>query len=159
MQKTLIFMNSAIAFVQDQFDYFRCKMKLMHRLFLLALLVFYFSPDIKAQDPSESERISTYFELGNASGLSKYFKDNIDITLNDESKVYTRAQAEKMLQSFFASNKPSGFRVMHRGKSKTGLEYVIANLESGEELFRVSYYFRITDGKLLIQQLMITSSE
>ena len=131
----------------------------MHRLFLLTLLILVLIPHSKAQNQPEIDRISTFFKMGNASGLSEYFKSNIDITLNEESEVYSQAQAEKRIESFFAAHKPTGFKIMHRGKSKTGLEYVIANLECGKDIYRVSYYFRVSDGKILIQQLMITSSE
>jgi hypothetical protein len=52
---------------------------------------------------------------GNATELSKYVDDNIEISLPDKSNTYSKAQAILVLQDFFNNNGVKGFELKHKG--------------------------------------------
>ncbi len=64
---------------------------------------------------------------GNASGLSKYFDDNVELTLPVKSDSYSKAQAQVILKDFFANNGVKGFELKHKGDSPGG-HYCIGTL-------------------------------
>jgi ABC-type transport system involved in multi-copper enzyme maturation permease subunit len=118
------------------------------------ILFILFLPFIFAFTPIADD-ISQAFKSGQASKLAPYFTKQVDLTLLDEDAIVPKAQAQKKLQAFFDQNPPTDFKILHSGKSKTGLEYSIGTLSTKNGEFRVSLYMKKDGGKLRIQQLMI----
>ena len=81
--------------------------------------------------------ILTGFANGNAKQLSKYFPANLDITISGKSNLYSKSQAEQVLNTFFTQNKVSGFSIVHEGQSN-GTKYFIGSYSSGSKKFRVT---------------------
>jgi hypothetical protein len=46
------------------------------------------------------EKIAELIKQGNAHEFAKYFAANVDITVLDETNVYSKAQSEMILESF-----------------------------------------------------------
>lgn len=101
------------------------------------------------------DEIATALKTGNSKGLSKYFSSTIDLSVLDEEDVYSKAQAELILKSFFTKHPPKSFKKMHSGTSKLGLKYTIGTLETSKGTFRVTFYLKNTGGKDYLQQLRI----
>ena len=66
-------------------------------------------------------------------------------------------EAEKMVYDFFHEYHPSEFKILHQGKSKSGLKYTIGKLFTDKGDFRVSYYINKTESTEYIQQIIIDS--
>jgi hypothetical protein len=55
--------------------------------------------------------------VGNSTELSKYFDDNVELTLPDKSDSYSKAQAQLIVKDFFGNNGVKGFDLKHKGDS------------------------------------------
>ena len=93
-------------------------------------------------------------KTGNASTLSSYFNQNIELFVIDQDDVYSRAQAQQIVSNFFNQNKATGFSIIHQsGKEDT--KYAIGKLTTNKGVFRVSFLVKNENGKSVIHQLRI----
>lgn len=95
----------------------------------------------------------------NSAELSKLFSSSITLSIMDEEDVYSRAQAELIMKKFFTQNKPSGFKSIHNGTSKTGMEYIIGNLSTSSGEFRITYFIAKSGEKMSLKELRIEESD
>ncbi len=86
------------------------------------------------------------FSEGNATLVASYFPTNIDISILGKSNLYSKSQAQQVLNTFFTQNKPSEFLIIHEGKSN-GTKYFIGSYTSGDSKYRVTINVK-SDGKL-----------
>lgn len=88
-------------------------------------------------------------KTGNASKLSRYFDNTIDITLSDKSNSYSRSQAELVLKDFFTTNVVVNFVLIHTGDN-SGSQYLIGNLQTRRGTYRTTIYIKQkADGQML----------
>ena len=110
---------------------------------------------VNAQVPDE---IITCLKSGNAKSLSGYFNQNIELVVPESDNVYSKAQAQLIVNDFFNSHIPQTFSVIHQG-GKEGAQYVIGNLGTKKGTFRVYFLLKKNDGKDYIHQLRIEKQE
>lgn len=110
---------------------------------------------VNAQVPDE---IITCLKSGNAKTLSGYFNQNIELVVPESDNVYSKAQAQLIVNDFFNSHIPQTFSVIHQG-GKEGAQYVIGNLGTKKGTFRVYFLLKKNDGKDYIHQLRIEKQE
>ncbi|MEO6453389.1 MAG: DUF4783 domain-containing protein [Ginsengibacter sp.] len=91
-------------------------------------------------------------KTGNASQLSKYFDNTIDITLADKTNSYSKSQAELVLKDFFNTNSVINFQVIHTGDN-AGAQYLIGNLETKKGTYRTTIYIKQKADKQVLQEL------
>ena len=102
-----------------------------------------------------SDKIAEAFKAGDSAGLAAYFKANVDLSILEEDDLYSKANAEKKLATFFQNHPVSSFSILHEGQSNNGLQYTIGSLETSNGTFRVSFYVKEENGQAFIQQIMI----
>ncbi|MFK8103606.1 MAG: DUF4783 domain-containing protein [Saprospiraceae bacterium] len=103
---------------------------------------------------SNLDEISTAIRNGDATALSEFFDQNVEVAILDDEDTYDKAQAKAVVQSFFAKHKPTNFSQVHKGASKgKDAQYCIGNLKSGKESFRVYLFLKVSNGKHIIQEL------
>jgi hypothetical protein len=112
-----------------------------------------FSNQLKAQVPDE---IIQSLKTGNSKTLSAYFNQNVELVVLENDNVYSKAQAQQIVNKFFSSNPPESFSIIHQG-GKEGAQYVIGNLVTGKGTYRVYFLLKKSDGKDYIHQLRIES--
>ncbi|TNF43205.1 MAG: DUF4783 domain-containing protein [Bacteroidetes bacterium] len=112
-----------------------------------------FSNQLKAQVPDE---IIQSLKTGNSKTLSAYFNQNVELVVLENDNVYSKAQAQQIVNKFFSSNPPESFSIIHQG-GKEGAQYVIGNLVTGKGTYRVYFLLKKSDGKEYIHQLRIES--
>ncbi|WP_372774862.1 DUF4783 domain-containing protein [Mangrovibacterium sp.] len=101
-----------------------------------------------------SDELVTSLKTGNASVLSSYFNQNIELFVLDQDDVYSRAQAQQIVSNFFDQNKASDFSIIHQsGKADT--KYAIGKLTTNKGVYRVSFLVKNDSGKPVIHQLRI----
>ena len=110
---------------------------------------------VNAQVPDE---IITCLKAGNAKSLSGYFNQNIELVVPESDNVYSKAQAQLIVNDFFNSHIPETFSVIHQG-GKEGAQYVIGNLATSKGTYRVYFLLKKNDGKDFIHQLRIEKQE
>ena len=91
---------------------------------------------------------------GNASGITKYFDNYVDITMPDKSSNYSKSQGELILKDFFTNNGVKSFEVKHKGNNDTG-DYCIGTLQTKNGSYRATVYMRLKGSKQVIQDIRI----
>jgi hypothetical protein len=122
--------------------------------FLLSGVFFVFNP-VQAQIPDE---IIQSLRTGNARLLSGYFNQNVELVVPGSDNVYSKAQAQIIVNDFFSNHSPQSFSVIHQG-GKEGAQYVIGNLGTRKGAFRVYFLLKKSDGKDYIHQLRIEKQD
>jgi hypothetical protein len=118
-------------------------------LFIVGFIIC--SNQISAQIPDE---ILQSLKTGNSKTLSEYFNQNVEMVVLENDNVYSKAQAQQIVNKFFSSNPPENFTIIHQG-GKEGAQYVIGNLITGKGTFRVYFLLKKSGGKDYIHQLRI----
>jgi antitoxin component YwqK of YwqJK toxin-antitoxin module len=91
-------------------------------------------------------------KAGDASQLSKYFDNTIEITLPDKSNSYSKSQAELVLHDFFASNSVKDFEILHKSDN-SGSQYCIGNLKTINGTFRTTIFMKQKGNTEVLQEL------
>lgn len=130
-------------------------MQLTKKISFFAILFFaLMASSASAQVPND---IIKSFDTGNSKLLSGFFNQNVELVVLDNDNVYSKAQAEQIVASFFNSFPPvdkNAFTVIHNS-GKEGAKSVIAKLQTTKGNFRVYFLLKKTDEKEYIHQLRI----
>ena len=105
------------------------------------------------QQPTFESQMVSAFKAGNAEKISKYFSDNVDLSIDGKEDLYSKSQAEQILKTFFTAHKPKKFNIIHKGKSGQS-EYFIGELSS-EVVYRVTLNSKSIAGNKKITSLTI----
>jgi len=100
------------------------------------------------------EEILTSLKNGDSKTLSEYFNQNVELVVLENDNVYSKAQAQQIVNRFFDQNTPESFTIIHQG-GKEGAKYVIGNLKTNTGSFRIYFLLKTNDGKNYIHQLRI----
>ena len=115
--------------------------KSLFTLFLIFLITV-FSNQVKAQVPDE---IIQSLKTGNSKTLSEYFNQNVEMMVLKNDNIYSKAQAEQILNKFFDSNSTERFLIIPQGGKED--QYVIGNLVTNKGTFRVTFLLKKNKGK------------
>lgn len=99
--------------------------------------------------------ITNAFKSGNSGALAKNFTSSIDLVVNDNDDVYSSVQAEQILKKFFSDHKPTSFKIVHQGESRSGIKYFIGELQTSSGEFRVTINVKDLKSGAKIHQLRI----
>jgi hypothetical protein len=91
-------------------------------------------------------------KTGNASQLSKYFDNRIDLSLPGKSDNYSKSQAEMILKDFFANNTVKNFVVKHKGE-QNGSQFCIGLLQTKNGNFRTKFFMKQKGDQQVVQEL------
>jgi hypothetical protein len=94
---------------------------------------------------------------GNATELSRYVDDNIEISLPVKSNSYSKAQAVMVLQDFFSNSGVKGFEVMHKGENAGG-QFCIGTLKTRAGNYRTTFFMKTKNGRQLVKDIKFHSS-
>lgn len=120
---------------------------LMKRILLFLVLAFALS----SFTLSLNEVIKA-IKTGNATEVSKYFDNTVEITLPQKSNSYSKRQALLVLRDFFNENQVKNFDVIHQSE-KEGSEYCIGTLTTTNGSFRTTIFMKQSGARQLIQEL------
>ena len=100
------------------------------------------------------DEVISAMKSGNASGVTKYFDNYVDITMPDKSSNYSKSQGELFLKDFFTNNGVKSFDVKHKGNNDSG-DYCIGTLQTKNGSYRTTVYMRMKGNKQVIQDIRI----
>lgn len=123
---------------------------------ILLLFIASFS-NVFLADPID--RIAALLQQGQAQELVKQFAANVELSILNDEKVVSKAQAEAMLNTFFTANKPVSAKVIHRMNTNPNLLYAVVQLKTSSGNFRVSYSIKNTNGNQELTELTIESEK
>jgi hypothetical protein len=89
---------------------------------------------------------------GNASQVSKFFDNTVEIALPDKSNSYSKSQAELVLRDFFSNTIVRNFEVLHKGDN-SGSQFCIGTLQTRNGEYRTTFYMKQKGDKLVLQEL------
>jgi hypothetical protein len=124
--------------------------------YLLVGSVFLFS-SFTLQNGSIDEVIGA-LRSGNSTELSKYFDDNVELTLPDKSDNYSKAQAQLIVKDFFSNNGVKNFELKHKGDSPGG-HFCIGTLQTNNGNFRTNVFMKMKNGKEVLKEIRFQSIE
>jgi hypothetical protein len=102
------------------------------------------------------EVISNALNTGDIATLSKYFADNVEISILDKEQVYPKAKAVEVIRAFFDANKPKSFSQVHKGTSRENSDqYCIGNLTANSGNYRVYLYLKVTGNNISIKEMRL----
>lgn len=124
----------------------------LQRVFLFLFLAIGYTLTITAQNQSIVPELEKALNSGKASDISKYFAENVNIAIPGTDGVFTNEQAGVILKEFFRQNKPTQFKLTHKGKSGEGASYLVGNLSCGSKKFTIYILMRDSTTKPVIKQ-------
>lgn len=98
--------------------------------------------------------ITIAFKVGSAEELARYFNSTIELTIVDNEDVYSKVQAEQIVDNFFTNHYPKSFEIIHQGV-KEETTFAIGKLVTFNGTFRVYIVFKLKNEKPFIHQLII----
>ena len=130
----------------------RSKLIIMKKIFTLCLcsLVIFLSGF--SQSGTIDGAISA-LQAGSASDLSRFFDNNVELTLPEKSDSYSKAQAQIIIRDFFANNGVKGFEVKHKSDNDQRGAYFIGNLMSNSGKYRTTVYMRARGDKQVVKEI------
>ena len=94
---------------------------------------------------------------GNATEMSKYIDDNVEISLPDKTGSYSRAQSIVILQDFFNNNGVKGFEVKHKGDNGAN-QFVIGTLNTRAGSYRTTVFMKSKGDRQLVKEIRFQSN-
>jgi Domain of unknown function (DUF4783) len=91
-------------------------------------------------------------KAGNATSVSKYFDNTIEISLAGKSNSYSKSQGEAILRDFFTNNTVKSLSVVHQGQSGSS-EYYIGTLVTSNGTFRTTLNLKKKGEKQILQEI------
>jgi hypothetical protein len=108
--------------------------------------------------PGTIDEVIGALRSGDATGLSKYFDENVELTLPVKSDSYSKAQAQVILKDFFGNNGVKGFELKHKGDSPGG-HYCIGTLQTKSGNFRAHVFMKSKGSKEVVKEIRFQSIE
>ena len=99
--------------------------------------------------------IKKAFISGDSKKLALFFDRNVELLLIEKGDVYSKAQAELIIQNFFINNTPKSFTVESESEDKT-TNFAIARLKTTKDNFRVFIAYRKNYKNLIVNQMVIS---
>jgi len=106
----------------------------------------------------EMEDIVVALKAGNATNLSRYFDNRIDLTLPTKSENYSRTQAEMILRNFFSYNTVRNFEIKYKGETN-GSRYCVGTLKTKGGDYRTRLFMKTKGDKQVLQELAFQPEE
>jgi hypothetical protein len=93
---------------------------------------------------------------GKAQEVTKWFSNNVDLTVLGKEEMYSKAQAEQVLRDFFSKYPPLSFELSHKANNLASAQYGIGTYKStNASKFRVYFLIKKIGNQQFIQQLSI----
>jgi len=115
-------------------------MKNLIKILIVSLL---FTSTVNAQD---FEKVKNAISISSAKEISRFFDNNVEITIDGKTSNYSKTQAEFVIKDFFKSNPATKFEIIHKGNSQGGLIYAIGKYSANGKSYRT--LVRMRDNKL-----------
>jgi hypothetical protein len=103
--------------------------------------------------------LSAHFKTGNSKEIAASFSPSVDLIIIDEEDVYSKAQAEQILRSFFSKYPPIKSAVIHRLNTNPNYRYGALSLATKNGTFRVSVTMKKSGTAFFITELRIETEK
>ena len=114
--------------------------------------------EAKSYALNQPDEIVQAFINGDAKVISGYFNTSVELIFSEKQGVYSKAQAEQMLRTFFSDNSANRkftYKPVHSSPNRDNSQYYIGELHTGKGSYRVTIYMK----NQLIHQMRIESND
>lgn len=125
-------------------------------LMVVPLLLALVSPRVKIA--YSIDEVVLAVKTGNASQLSKFFDERLDLTIPGRSDNYSKVQAEMILKDFFRNVQVRDFVVKHRGMNE-GAEFCFGDLITTNGNYRVMLYMKHKGDRQVLQEIGVDKTD
>ncbi|MEJ7558518.1 MAG: DUF4783 domain-containing protein [Pedobacter sp.] len=127
--------------------------------FLLSVVLLFHLPTFMAAQGDIIDDLSSQFRNGNSKEIAANFSSTVDLIIIDEEDVYSKAQAEQIIRSFFSKYIPVKSTVIHRLNTNPNFRYGALSLVTKNGSFRVSITLKKNANAFLITELKIETEK
>jgi hypothetical protein len=127
-------------------------MKLLY-LPLLILSLFVVIPT----DPID--KVAELIGKGNIHEIAKLFAPDVELTLMDDVNTYSKAQTELILEKFFAQNKPTSYKILHKVNSSANYRFGVVIITTDKGTYRAAFTLKGADANTQLIELRIESEK
>ena len=120
----------------------------------IIIFTFIFSLGSYSYDQDIPTDISIAFKVGHAEELAKYFNNTIELVILDKEDVYSKVQAQQIIDNFFTEHTPKTFEIINQG-GKEESKFAIGKLVTFNGTYRVYFLLKLKNDKPFIHQLRI----
>ena len=134
------------------------KVVFMKSLLLFVVLFFHF-PAYIAYQGDIIDDLNAQVKTANSKDIASNFSPTVDLIIIDEEDVYSKAQAEQILKSFFSKYIPVKSTVIHRLNTNPNFRYGALSLVTKNGSFRVSITLKKNGNVFFITELKIETEK
>ena len=121
--------------------------------FFISLILFWQGGILASRPPGLVENIASAIHSGDSRELSKYFNSSVELVLPGNDGVFSKAQAEMIMKTFFAKSAQISFNIKQKGNSTGGAQFIIGSYKSKAESLNVYILLKPINGVLMIHQM------
>jgi len=100
------------------------------------------------------KEIENAISIGNAKMMQDYLSTSIELETPTSKGIYSKGQAQLILDKFFQKYPPEGFTISQKGNSSGGARFAVGNYNSTRERsFRVTIFIKKLGSEYLIQEI------
>jgi hypothetical protein len=85
----------------------------------------------------QKDDLAEILSNANVQNLSTHFEETIELEINDKSQIYSKKQAEFILNTFFSELKIIGFDMTQEGKINE-MTFFVGNLKTTKKVFKTT---------------------
>ena len=101
------------------------------------------------------DTVCALFKSANTKEIGKNLSSSVEMTVNGEEDVYSKAQAEQILREFFTKNTPLNSSIVHRIDTNPRYRFGVLALGTKTGKYRVAVTLKKTANVFLITELRI----
>jgi hypothetical protein len=129
----------------------------MKLLYLPLLFIVYTAPVTPFAD--SIDKVAGLIKQNNIHELSSLFASNVEMTILGEQDVYSKVQAELILDKFFNQNKPKAVKILHKINSNPNYRLGVLIVNTDKGTFRIACTLKQTDGILILIEMRIETEK
>ena len=123
---------------------------------LLICAAVFFSAAQAQNGHSPIEDMANAIKNDHVAEISRYFDNVVPLTINNTQSIYSRNQAEAVLEDFFEKNKPKDFAVSDNGSPTSTSKFMIGTFDTPSGKYNVYILMKQKDGNFVIQEIRLT---
>jgi hypothetical protein len=77
----------------------------------------------------------------NSQTIVSHLSPSVDIKIEKKQDIYSRKQAEVVINDFFKKHPISSFKSIHQSTSKNGMNFLVGELNSGKASYKLTLKF------------------
>ena len=125
----------------------------MNKFYLRIFVLLAFTFTAPVMDPID--KIAMLIRQDNVHDLSGFFAENVEVSVLDEENVYSKAQAELILDKFFSQNPPKSVKILHKVNSNANYQFGVLQVNAGKSNYRIAITLKGSGSKLAMIEFRV----